>query len=72
MLAFCVLANVYIVQICILDGALSMFSKRGYVPDIRPLGEGVYQEILSLGGVFPNTPPREQECHVIQYHPCCQ
>ena len=23
-------------------------------------------------GVFPNTPPREQECHVIQYHPCCQ
>ena len=36
MLAFCVLANVYIVQICIIDGALSMFSKRGYVPDIRP------------------------------------
>ena len=51
MLAYCLLGNVYIVPICIIDGAFSMFSKRGCVPDICPLG--VYQEILSLGGYFP-------------------
>ena len=52
MLAFCVLANVYIVPICIIDGALSMFSKQGCVPDIRP------RECIKK--YCPYTPPREQ------------
>ena len=53
MFAFCLLANVYIVPICIIDGALSMFSKRGSVPDIRP------RECIKK--YCPYTPPREQE-----------
>ena len=74
MLAFCVLANVYIVQICIIDGALSMFSKREFVPDIRP--RKCIEKYCPEVGISQYTPKgasvSEQEGHVIQYHPCCQ
>ena len=63
-LAFCVLANVYIVQICIIDGALSMFSKRGYVPDIRP--RECIKKYCPLRGISQYTPKGAgMSCHSI-------
>ena len=69
------LENVYIiVPICIIAGALSMFSVQGCVPDIFP------REILSLGQYFSIHSPGGREYmenmisidHIIRYHPCCK
>ena len=49
-MTFCLLANVFIVPICIIVEALSMFSAQGCVPDIRL---GKCQKILSLEQYFP-------------------
>ena len=44
LMTFCLPANVYIVPICIIAGALSMFSVQGCVPDILPREHPLLQE----------------------------
>ena len=52
LLAFCLHVNVYIVLICIIAGALPMFSARECVPDnIKK---------YCPRAIFSSTPPREQ------------
>ena len=79
MLTFCLLASVYIVPIfCIIVGALSMFSTRKCVRDIRPLE--YIKKYCPLWSIFQYTPKGAgivfvsmiSEDHAIQYHPCCQ
>ena len=73
-LAFCLLANVYIVPICIIAEALSMFSTRECVPDICPLE--YKKKYCPLGRISQYTMylfiNMIYEDHAIQYHPCCQ
>ena len=52
-LTFYLLANVYIVPICIIAGAFPRFSMRGCVPDILPWESTVPR------AAFPNTLPRD-------------